>query len=80
MGRGLIALLLAILLVLGVVVYQQGNRLDALEAQQAVNRDSIEWIDERVNDVGARQDATEHDITLLKEGARRTLGGRTPGQ
>ena len=75
MDRGLIVLLLAILLVLGVVVYQQGKRIEALEAQQAANLDSIEWIDQRVDSAGARQDATERDITLLKEVARRTLGG-----
>ena len=76
MDRSLIVLLLAILSVLGAIVYQQGKRIDALEAQQAVNLESIEWIDQRVDGVGARQDTADHDITLLKEVARRTLGRR----
>ena len=74
MDRSLSMLLLAILVVLGAIVHQQGKRIEALEAQQAVNLDSIEWVDQRVDGMGARQDAVEHDITLLKEVARRTLG------
>lgn len=48
MDRSLSMLLLAILVVLGAIVHQQGKRIEALEAQQAVNLDSIEWVDQRV--------------------------------
>ena len=81
MDRSLIVLLLAILVVLGAIAHQQGKRIEALEAQQAVNLDSIEWVDQRVDGMGTRHDgfqenirAVEHDIALLKEVARRTLG------
>ena len=41
MDRRLVVLLLAILVVLGAIVHQQGKRIEALEAQQAINLDSI---------------------------------------
>ena len=44
-------------MVLGAIVHQQGKRIEALEAQQAVNLDSIEWVDQRVDGMEARQDA-----------------------